>query len=235
LPDSATPSNRRPFIEYRDVSVQYSELVQGLKNVSLTIEQGEFLFLCGATGSGKSTLLKLLTREVEQTSGEVWLNGQCLQLLKKSDIPFLRRQMGIVPQDFGLLPNKRVWENVSYAMRAIGKTKRDVRRTVPQVLESVDIAHRADAYPRELSGGEQQRVAIGRALINHPPLLLADEPTGNLDPEHSLEIIRILENLNRKGATVVIATHDQLIVEKVARRVIHMDKGQIVREVNPRA
>jgi len=222
-----------PYLRYRDVVVRYSELVYGLRGVSLEILRGEFVFLVGPTGSGKSTLLKLLTGEVPPTTGTVWMGGRDISHLRDSEIPGLRRQMGIVPQDFGLLPNKRVWENVGYAMRAVGRTRREVRRMVPDILESVSIGHRADAFPHELSGGEQQRVAIGRALINRPSLLVADEPTGNLDPEKSLEIMDLLLRLNLKGTTVVVATHDVAVVERVNQRVIRMEDGLVASDDRP--
>lgn len=205
----------------------YSELVHGLRGVSLEVEKGEFVFLCGQTGSGKSTLLKVLTREVLHTRGQVTLKGRDLATVTPHDVPLLRRQMGIIPQDFGLLPNKRVWENVAYAMRAVGRSKREVRQMVPEILDRVNILHRADAFPNELSGGEQQRVAIGRAMINNPPLLLADEPTGNLDPDHSIEIIDLLAQLNERGATVIVATHDMMIVNRMNKRIIRMDFGRV--------
>ncbi len=216
-----------PYIQFDRVEVAYNEFVTGLRGISLTILQGEFVFFCGQTGSGKSTLLKCLTREVRPTGGVVSLEGRSLGQLPVSEIPLLRRHMGIVPQDFGLLPNKKVWENVAYAMRAVGRSRREVRRLVPDILERVNILHRADAYPNELSGGEQQRVAIGRALINDPPLLIADEPTGNLDPEHSAEIMDILDQLNQKGTTVLVASHDIPMVERLAKRVVMMEFGHI--------
>lgn len=214
-------------IEFVDVQVRYSELVVGIKGVSLSVERGEFIFFVGSTGAGKSTLLKLISRQVLHTSGRVLLDGQDLTDLPAREVPYLRRKMGIIPQDFALLPNKKVWENVSYAMRAVGRTKREVRKRVPEILNAVDIAHRADAYPHELSGGEQQRVAIARALINDPPLLLADEPTGNLDPQHSMEVMAVLERLNERGTTVLVASHDMLIVEQMNKRIVRLDHGEI--------
>lgn len=216
-----------PLIELSDVQVQYSELVYGLRGLNLTVEDGEFVFLCGPSGSGKSTILKLLYKEIESTAGRVTLWGQNLADVTVSRIPQLRRRMGIVPQDFGLLPNKRIWENVAYAMRAVGATSRQVRAAVPGILEQVNIAHRADAFPHELSGGEQQRVAIGRALINRPKLLLADEPTANLDPAYSLEIVDLLTKLHAGGTTVLVASHDMSIVERAKTRVVTMDHGRI--------
>ncbi|MBS1723996.1 MAG: ATP-binding cassette domain-containing protein [Armatimonadetes bacterium] len=217
-----------PYVEFRGVEVAYNELVSGLRGVSLTVKKGEFVFLCGPTGSGKSTLLKCLSREVWHTSGTIVLAGRDMNRVPARDVPLLRRQMGIVPQDFGLLTNRRVWENLAYAMRACGKTKREVRQMVPKILEQVNMLQRADAFPRELSGGEQQRVAIGRALINDPPLLLADEPTGNLDPDHSVEVMELLLQLNQKGTTVIVASHDMPIVERFGKRVLLMELGKVV-------
>jgi cell division transport system ATP-binding protein len=199
-----------------------------LRGITLNIQKGEFVFLCGPTGSGKSTLIKCLTREVWHTSGHVTIAGRDLDRVPAKDVPLLRRQIGIVPQDFGLLPNKRVWENLGYAMRACGRTRREVRNLVPEILERVNMLQRADAFPRELSGGEQQRVAIGRALINNPPLLLADEPTGNLDPDHSIDIMELLLQLNLRGTTVIVASHDIPIVERFGKRIVQMEHGKII-------
>jgi len=218
------------LIQFRNTCVRYSDLVTGLADFSLSVERGEFIYLLGPTGSGKSTILKLLYREVAPTSGEVWLDGENIGQLAERDIPFLRRKMGIVPQDFALLPNKTVWENVGYAMRAIGKGRREVRQTIPRILDQVRIGHRADALPHQLSGGEQQRVAIAPSLINDPPLILADEPTGNLDPEHSLEILQILEELNSKGTTVLMATHDMMVVNRCPHRILRMQGGRMQKE-----
>lgn len=223
----------RPYIVYDGVEVQYTPLVHGLRGVSLTINQGEFVFLVGKSGSGKSTMLKLLSREVQESTGSVQFHGKLLSTLKDRDIPYLRRQMGIVPQDFALLPKKRVWENVAYAMRAVGHSRRTVIRKVPQILDMVHIGHRADAFPHELSGGEQQRVAIARALINEPDLLIADEPTGNLDPENSCGIMDLLSELNTRGATVIVASHDVATIETMNRRVVELREGLIVRDQPP--
>lgn len=223
---------QEPYISLRKVEVSYNDYVAGLRGVSLNVEKGEFVFLCGQTGSGKSTIIRLLSSQIKPTKGEVILNNRPLSLVTPDEIPELRRQIGIVPQDFGLLPNKKVWENVGYAMRAIGRTKAEVRDQVPTILERVNILQRADAYPTELSGGEQQRVAIARALINNPPLLLADEPTGNLDPAHSDEIINILLELNAQGTTIVVATHDVNQVERAGKRVIMMNAGLIDEEID---
>ncbi len=216
-----------PYITFDHVEVAYNDFVSGLRGVSFQIEKGEFVFLCGQTGSGKSTIIKVLSGQVKPTKGRVMIESQDVGALAKDEIPYLRRKMGIVPQDFGLLPNKKVWENVGYAMRAVGKSRTDVRQQVPDILERVNILHRADAYPTELSGGEQQRVAIARALINDPPLLLADEPTGNLDPEHSEEITDLLLSLHARGTTVIVATHDMAVVERVGHRILRMSAGRI--------
>lgn len=224
----------RPHITFRNVSVEYNKYVTALRNISFQVQPGEFVFLVGRTGSGKSTILKLLSRELKATQGQVQFESQDLGDLRESEVPAHRRRLGIVPQDFGLLPRKKAWENISYAMRAVGKTRKEVRKTVGSILESVNIAQRADAFPHEMSGGEQQRLAIARALINDPMLILADEPTGNLDPEHSLEILDLLLELNRKGATVLVATHDMLVLEKYPARRITLDRGQIMSDEVPR-
>jgi cell division transport system ATP-binding protein len=223
------------YVEYLNTEVRYTEFVYGLRGASLQIERGEFVFFVGRTGAGKSTLLKLLTREARNTAGKVVLNGRDLTDLPDRSVPALRREMGIVPQDFALLPRKRVWENVAYAMRAVGDSRREVRQRVPEILEQVRIGHRADAFPHELSGGEQQRVAIGRALINKPPLLLADEPTGNLDPEHSWEIMELLKELNLKGTTILVASHDMMVVERIGKRVVTLESGRIQSDTKPGA
>lgn len=216
-----------PYIEFNNVEVAYTRYVTALRGVNFRIDRGAFVFIVGTTGCGKSTLLKLLSREVVATGGHVLLNGLDLGELKPREVTSLRRRLGIVPQDFGLLERKRAWEQIGYAMRAVGKTKREVRKSVGPILESVQIGHRADAFPDQLSGGERQRLAIARALINEPELILADEPTGNLDPEHSVEIIQVLRDLNEKGATVLIATHDLAMVERFGGRVLTVEHGKI--------
>ncbi len=218
------------YIELNDVEVRYSDLVWGLRGISLAVARGEFVFLVGRTGAGKSTILKSLSLEIRSTGGVLALDGRRLDTLRDGEIPGLRRGMGIVPQDFALLPRKRVWENVGYAMRAVGATRREVRKRVPEILEQVQIGHRADAFPHELSGGEQQRVAIARALINDPPLLLADEPTGNLDAEMSWEIMELLAQLNSRGTTVLVASHDLAVVERMERRIVTLEEGRIVED-----
>jgi cell division transport system ATP-binding protein len=221
-------TSETPHISFERVEVKYSDIVYGLRDVSLRIDAGEFVFLTGTSGAGKSTLLKLVTNEAKPTGGRVVMNGREIGGIATRHVPGIRRQMGIVPQDFALLPRKRVFENVAYAMRAVGHSKRDVRTRVPQILQRVHIAHRADAFPHELSGGEQQRVAIGRALVNDPPLLIADEPTGNLDPEHSWEIMELLKELNRNGTTVVVASHDMMVVQRMGERIVTLDHGRVL-------
>jgi len=228
-----TDGNDSNYIVFQNVEVRYNELVTALRGINLKIRRGDFVFFVGSTGTGKSTLLNLLSREVIETSGHVFFRGLDLAKVGFAGIPKLRREMGIVPQDFGLLPRKRVWENVAYAMRAIGASRKEARRKVSQILEVVNIGHRADAFPHELSGGEQQRVAIGRALINHPELLVADEPTGNLDPKHSMEIMELLLQLNARGTTVLVASHDMVTVQKVGRRIITMNAGRIESDTHP--
>jgi cell division transport system ATP-binding protein len=225
--------NGQDYIVFDKVEVRYSDLVSGLRGVSLKINKGDFVFFVGQTGAGKSTLLKLLTREARHTSGRVLFQGVELGELHDNLIPLLRREMGIVPQDYALLPRKRVWENVAYAMRAVGATRKQVRRRVPEILEQVNIGHRADAFPHQLSGGEQQRVAIARALINKPSLLIADEPTGNLDPEHSWGIMELLQKLNHMGTTVLVASHDMMVIERCARRVVRMAQGKVISDGLP--
>lgn len=228
LPKKSRITSSAPYVLFDRVEVQYSEETLGLRGVSLNIHRGEFVFLLGQTGSGKSTMLKVLSREVAHTRGTVRLAGRDLGDVSYGEIPLLRREMGIVPQDFGLLEGRTVYENIAYAMRAVGRTKREVSHQVPEILERVDILHRADAFPRELSGGEQQRVVIGRALINNPPLLLADEPTGNLDWAHSAELVDLLSQLNLRGTTVIVATHDMSIVERQNARVVRLEFGRVI-------
>jgi cell division transport system ATP-binding protein len=203
-----------------------------LDGVTLDIDKGEFVFLIGASGSGKSSVLRLLLREDVPTTGNVIVNGKDIAKLPSRKVPELRRGIGCVFQDFRLLPKKTVYENVAFALEVINKSQRAIKRTVPEVLEMVGLDGKAHRYPNELSGGEQQRVAIARAFVNRPLVLLADEPTGNLDPDTSQGIMGLLERINRKGTTIVMATHDNNIVDAMRRRVIELDLGHIVRDQN---
>ena len=218
-------------IELSHVGVSYkSGQVSALEDVSLCIPQGDFVFLVGPTGAGKSTLLKLLYYDVRPSEGSVRVGDFDLANLRLRDVPRLRRQMGIILQDYGLLPQRTVWENISFACQVIGQSRKEIRRRIPEVLDLVGMTTRCDAFPSELSGGEQQRVAIARALANHPPLLIADEPTGNLDPETGAGIMEVLQEANRRGATVICATHDKAAVDRLRRRVVAVEKGRIVRD-----
>ncbi|MBI4855553.1 MAG: cell division ATP-binding protein FtsE [Acetobacterium sp.] len=214
------------MIEFKNVTKGYEKnKSEALKNVSLFIDKGEFVFLVGRSGAGKSTFIKLLLREIEATEGSVFINNFNVSKLSKKEIPFLRRKMGIVFQDFRLLENKSVYENVAYAMEIIGKSEKQIRKRVPLALDMVGLSHRMNHYPHELSGGEQQRVVIARAIINNPSILICDEPTGNLDPETSYEIISILEEINRRGTTIVVVTHDREIVDTMKKRVLTLEDG----------
>ena len=210
------------------VSKSYATGAPALNGVSLTIKQGEFVFIVGDSGSGKSTLIKLLLRELLPTSGDLYVNGQSLMNLKRRNVPMYRRNLGVVFQDFRLLKDRNVYENVAFAQRIIQVPTREIRKNVPSILSVVGLAGKYKAKPRQLSGGEQQRVALARALINRPPILLCDEPTGNLDPKNSWEIMKLLEQINKKGTTVLVVTHNREIVNEMQKRVITMKKGIIV-------
>ncbi len=218
------------MIEMIDVSKRYKHDVVALKNINIEVKKGEFLFLVGQSGAGKSTLMKLLLKEEDPTSGTLKLDGQDITRLHHRRIPKLRRKMGVVFQDFRLLPQKTVYENVAYAMEILGTRTRDIRRQVPTMLSMVGLSDKAKHYPDQLSGGEKQRVSIARAMINNPPLLIADEPTGNLDPETSWEIMKLLRQINRRGTTILMATHDKEIVDMMKRRVVTLKEGAVVRD-----
>jgi cell division transport system ATP-binding protein len=218
------------MIKTVDINKIYKGGIVALENVSVDIEKGEFVFVVGPSGSGKSTFLKLLTKEEEPTGGDVFVAGKNLSTLPRWRVPYLRRNVGCVFQDFKLLPNKTVFENVAFALEVIGRPRTIVRRQVPQILELVGLGEKLDRFPDELSGGEQQRVSIARAFVNRPLILLADEPTGNLDPATSVGIMRLLDRINRTGTTVVMATHDHAIVDSMRRRVIELEQGHIVRD-----
>jgi cell division transport system ATP-binding protein len=216
------------MISLRSVSLIYPNGVRALDNVSLEIAKGDFLFLVGHSGTGKSSLLRLLYRESLATSGEITVDGIRVDKLRRSRVPALRRHLGVVFQDFKLLSDKTVWENVAFAMQVTGAHTKDIMRQVPRALDLVGLSHKARMYPGELSGGEQQRSAIARALVNNPKLLLCDEPTGNLDPSNTTEIMELLLRINLKGTTVVVATHNQAVVDRMRRRVVRLEDGRIV-------
>ncbi|MCI6681296.1 cell division ATP-binding protein FtsE [Parafannyhessea umbonata] len=226
------PHTGRPTISLRNATLIYPAQPNkpALDGVSLDIYPGEFVFVVGHSGSGKSTLLKLLTRELRATSGKVIVAGQDLTKLRDRKVPYLRRQIGTVYQDFKLLPDKTVYENVAFALECIGKPRAVIKVQVPETLRLVGLAEKMDNYPDQLSGGEQQRVSVARAMVNRPPLLVCDEPTGNLDPAISLGIMRLLDRINRTGTTVVMATHDREMVDSMRRRVIALEAGHVVRD-----
>ena len=211
----------------KDVEKTYANGTEALQGISFTIEDGEFVFLVGPSGSGKSTIIKLLTGEVIPTAGRVMVNGFSMSRISDRQIPYMRRTIGVIFQDFRLIPKKTVFDNLSLAMRAVGATPRDIRTRIPYVLELVGLKGMEDRYPDELSGGEQQRVAIARALVNNPSTIVADEPTGNLDPNRSLEIMTLLERINALGTTVVVVTHERDLVNHFDKRVIMIDHGQV--------
>ena len=215
------------MITFENVSKRYATGTEAVRDVSLEIEKGEFAFIVGPSGCGKSTLMKMLLKEVEPTSGRIYINGKDITNLPKKKIPYLRRSMGIVFQDFRLLQDKTVYENVAYAMRVIETNPKIIRKQVPNALSLVGLLHKAKGYPDQLSGGEQQRVAVARAIVNNPMMLIADEPTGNLDPDTAWEIMSLLNDINRRGTTVVVATHAKEIVDKMQKRVIAIDHGVI--------
>ena len=215
------------MIRLTDVQKEYDNGTLALRGISLSIEDGEFVFLVGPSGSGKSTIIKLLTGEIMPTDGKIVINGFSLTNISSKQIPLLRRSIGVIFQDFRLIESKTVYENLSFAMRAVGASIREIRKRIPYVLELVGLDQKQDCYPTELSGGEQQRVAIARALINNPSTIIADEPTGNLDPARSLEIMQLLDHINRLGTTVVVVTHEKDLVNKFQKRVVSIDQGSI--------
>jgi cell division transport system ATP-binding protein len=233
-PHPVTPAARPPVpgavIEFANVSKRYPSGDTGLENVSFAVQPGEFVFLVGASGSGKSTTMRLLIKETEPTAGAIRVAGRALAGIPRRRVPYYRRNLGVVFQDYKLLPNRTVYENVAYALQVTGGTRREIRHKVPDILRLTGLSLKLHSLPDQLSGGEQQRVSVARAFVNHPPLLLADEPTGNLDPETSIGIMQLLYRINRTGTTVVVATHDVDMVDKMRRRVIELSAGRVVRD-----
>jgi cell division transport system ATP-binding protein len=222
--------NGAPVVEVRDATVVYPGGNVGLDGVSLGIERGEFAFLVGPTGCGKSTFIRLLMKEVELSRGEIRIAGRDLTSLPRQKVPKLRRNIGVVFQDYKLLPNRTIYDNVAYCLQVTGGSRSEIKEKVPEVLRLVGLSTKLGAYPDELSGGEQQRVSLARAFVNHPPLLLADEPTGNLDPETSIGIMQLLYRMNQTGTTLIVATHDRDMVDRMRRRVIQLEEGRVVRD-----
>jgi cell division transport system ATP-binding protein len=211
-----------------DVQKEYDNGTKALKGVNMRIDDGEFVFLVGPSGSGKSTVIKLITGEIAATQGRLMVNGYNLNNITARQIPYMRRTLGIIFQDFRLIEKKTVYENLAFAMRAIGASNRELRRRIPYVLQLVGLEQKADRYPGQLSGGEQQRVAIARALVNNPSMIIADEPTGNLDPQRSLEIMMLLERINELGTTVLVVTHEKALVNRFSKRVVAIENGKII-------
>ena len=218
------------MIVFENVSKIYDGNVVGLQDVTFHIPKGEFVFVVGPSGSGKSTLIRMVLKELEPTNGRIIVAGRSLANLSRRRVPLLRRNIGCVFQDFKLLPNKTVYQNVAYALEVVGEHKRSIRKKVPEILSLVGLSDKVNSLPTEISGGEEQRVSIARAFVNHPPLLLADEPTGNLDPDTSIGIMQLLERINRTGTTVLIATHDRDMVNTMRKRVFALDGGRLVRD-----
>jgi cell division transport system ATP-binding protein len=229
-PAPAAPSPAAPVIEFEEVSKHYGPGNVGLDGASFVVRPGEFVFLVGSTGSGKSTIMRLLIKELEPTAGTIRVAGRDLGQIAHKRVPYYRRNIGMVFQDFKLLPNRTVYDNVAYALQVTGSGRREIREKVPDILRLTGLSTKLHNYPDQLSGGEQQRVSVARAFVNHPPLLLADEPTGNLDPETSIGIMQLLYRINRTGTTVVVATHDHTMVDRMRRRVIEVSQGRVVRD-----
>jgi cell division transport system ATP-binding protein len=234
-PRFARPPVQRPeavgaVVDFQDVVKRYDSGDIGLHGATFAIHPGEFVFIVGASGSGKSTIMRLLIKELEPTSGAIRVAGRDLSEIDRKKVPFYRRNLGMVHQDFKLLPNRTVYDNVAYALQVTGGSRREVREKVPDILRLTGLSLKLHSYPDQLSGGEQQRVSVARAFVNHPPLLLADEPTGNLDPETSVGIMQLLYRINRTGTTVVVVTHDHQMVDRMRRRVIELSQGRVVRD-----
>ena len=218
------------MIELVNVTKTFPDGHKVLNNINLSIENGEFVFLVGSSGAGKSTLIKLLLKETEPSTGNIFINGKDIVRYKRKDIPFLRRSIGVVFQDFRLLPHKNVYENVAFAMEVIEAPAKEIRRQVPIVLSMVGLSKKSNLMPQQLSGGEQQRVSLARAMVNSPSILIADEPTGNLDPEMSWDIMKTLSEINQRGTTILMATHEKDIVDKMKKRVVAVENGMITRD-----
>ena len=218
------------MIDFQNVTKVYEAGNRALEGVTLHIDDGEFVFLVGPSGSGKSTIIKLITAELEPTSGSVTINGYQLDKIRRKNIPYMRRTVGVIFQDFRLIENKTVFDNVAFAMRIVGASTKQIKKRVPYVLELVGLENRGRRFPTELSGGEQQRVAIARALVNNPSMIIADEPTGNLDPMRSYEIMMLLERINALGTTVMVVTHERELVNRFTKRVIAIDEGRVIND-----
>ena len=216
------------MIRLLDIQKTYDNGTKALKGVSMRIDDGEFAFLVGPSGSGKSTIIKLITGEVHPSGGRIMVNGYNLNSIRPGQIPYMRRTLGVIFQDFRLIDKKTVWENLTFAMRAVGASPREIRKRIPYVLDLVGLSRKEDRYPTQLSGGEQQRVAIARALVNNPQMIIADEPTGNLDPMRSLEIMMLLEKINELGTTMLVVTHEKELVNRFSKRVIAIEGGRII-------
>ncbi len=218
------------MIDFQNVTKVYEAGNRALEGVTLHIDDGEFVFLVGPSGSGKSTIIKLITAELEPTSGSVTINGYQLDKIRRRNVPYMRRTVGVIFQDFRLIENKTVFDNVAFAMRIVGASNKQIKKRVPYVLELVGLENRGRRFPNELSGGEQQRVAIARALVNNPSMIIADEPTGNLDPMRSYEIMMLLERINALGTTVMVVTHERELVNRFTKRVIAIDEGRVIND-----
>ncbi len=216
------------MIRFLDIQKSYDNGTKALKGISLKIDDGEFAFLVGPSGSGKSTIIKLITGEEQTSGGRIMVNGYNLNSIRPNQIPYMRRTLGVIFQDFRLIEKKTVRENLEFAMRAVGASPREIRKRIPYVLDLVDLTRKGDRYPSQLSGGEQQRVAIARALVNNPQMIIADEPTGNLDPQRSLEIMTLLEKINELGTTMLVVTHEKELVNRFSKRVIAIENGRII-------
>src|SRR6187200_609624 len=227
---ASTPGHPANVVDFRDVTKTYPPGDAGVRDITFSVRRGEFVFLVGSTGSGKSTLMRLLIKELEPDAGTIRVAGRSLADISRAKTPYYRRNLGVVFQDFKLLPNRTVHDNVAYALQVTGGTRREIRHKVPDILRLTGLSTKLHNYPDQLSGGEQQRVSVARAFVNHPPLLLADEPTGNLDPETSIGIMQLLYRINQTGTTIMVATHDVAMVDRMRRRVIELSSGRIIRD-----